>query len=118
VEYDWAQRNIYSAFWTELPSYAYALFHMGIGTDFVSRASHRVICSLFINCTNLMNTAYVDHTSRTQYFRAYNGVNDPTNFGRTPAIVTRQSEGIYNMGRNVGLKLIFPIPAASGVNRH
>ena len=109
MEHDWAQHNIYGAFWTELPSYAYTLFNTGIGTDFVKRSTHRVVCSLFINCTNLMNMAYVDHTSRTQYFWAYNGANDPTNFGRTPAIVTRQSEGIYNMGRNVGLKLVVPI---------
>jgi iron complex outermembrane receptor protein len=114
AEHDWAQHNIYGAFWTELPSYAYTLFHAGIGTDFVNRTTHRVICSLFINCTNLLNTAYIDHTSRTQYFWAYNGVNDPTNFGRTPAIVKRESEGIYNMGRNVGLKVVFPIAVVSG----
>ena len=105
----WAQNNIYSAFWTELPSYAYTLYNMGIGTNFVNRKTKQVVCSLIINCTNLTNIAYVDHTSRPQYFWAYNGVNDPTNFGRIPAIVTRQSEGIYNMGRNVGLKLIIPI---------
>jgi iron complex outermembrane receptor protein len=116
AEHDWAQRNIYSAFWTELPSYGFTLFNTGIGTDFVNRMTKRVVCSLVINCTNLMNTAYVDHTSRTQYFWAYNGVNDPTNFGRTPAIVTRQSEGIYNMGRNIGLKLVFPIAVTSGAH--
>lgn len=105
----WPQHNIYSAYWTELPSYAYTLYNMGIGTNFVKRKNQRVVCSLIINCTNLTNIAYVDHTSRPQYFWAYNGVNDPNNFGRTPAIVTKQSQGIYNMGRNVGLKLIFPI---------
>jgi iron complex outermembrane receptor protein len=108
----WAQNDIYSAFWTELPSYAYTLYNTGIGTNFVNRKTKRVVCSLIINCTNLMNISYVDHTARTQYFWAYNGVNDPTNFGHTPAIVTKQSEGIYNMGRNVGLKLIFPIGIA------
>jgi iron complex outermembrane recepter protein len=105
----WAQNDIYSAFWTELPSYAYTLYNMGIGTNFVHRKTKRIVCSLIMNCTNLMNIAYIDHTARTQYFWSYNGINDPTNFGHTPAVVTRQSEGIYNMGRNVGLKLIFPI---------
>jgi iron complex outermembrane receptor protein len=108
----WAQNNIYSAYWTELTSYAYTLYNMGIGTNFVNRKTKQVVCSLIINCTNLTNIAYVDHTSRPQYFWAYNGVIDPTNFGRVPAIVTRQSEGIFNMGRNVGLKLIFPIGIA------
>jgi iron complex outermembrane receptor protein len=105
----WPQNDIYSAFWTELPSYAYTLYNTGIGTSFVNRKTKRVLCSLILNCTNLMNIAYIDHTSRPQYFWSYNGVNDPANFGHTPAVVTRQSEGIYNMGRNIGFKLIFPI---------
>jgi iron complex outermembrane receptor protein len=92
-----------------LPSYAYTLFNMCFGTNFVNHKTNRVVCSLILNCTNLMNIAYVDHTARTQYFWSYNGTNDPTNFGHTPAVVTKQSEGIYNMGRNVGIKLIFPI---------
>ncbi len=109
LEHDWAQHDIYSAQYTELPSYAYTLFNAGIGTSLISKKDKHLLCSFFINCTNLMNIAYVDHTARTQYFWAYNGVNDPTNFGRVPATVTRQSEGIYNMGRNIGFKLIIPI---------
>ncbi len=105
----WAQNNIYSAYWTELSSAAYTLYNAGIGTNFVSKKTKRVVCSLFINCTNLMNLAYIDHTSRTQYFWAYNGKNDPTNFGYSPSIVKNPSEGIYNMGRNIGFKLVFPI---------
>ena len=108
AEHDWAQNDIYSAQYTELSSYNYTLFNAGIGTNFVSKKTKRVVCSLFINCTNVMNIAYVDHTSRTQYFWAYNGANDPTNFGHVPAVVTQQSEGIYNMGRNIGFKLIIP----------
>ena len=117
AEHDWAQNDIYSAQYTELPSYNYTLFNAGIGTNFISRKTERAVCSLFINCTNLMNIAYVDHTARTQYFWAYDGANDPTNFGRVPAIVTRQSEGIYNMGRNIGFKLIIPIGIAGNNTR-
>jgi len=112
LEHDWAQNDIYSAQYTELPSYAYTLFNAGFGTNFISKKNKRTVCSLFINCTNLTNIAYIDHTSRTQYFWAYNGANDPTNFGKTPAVVTRQSEGIYNMGRNIGFKMIIPIGIA------
>lgn len=97
----WAQNNIYSADWTELASVPYILYNAGIGTDFVNPKTSKVICSFYVNCTNLTNIAYVDHTSRPQYFLTYNGV--------TPVVVTQQSEGIYNMGRNVGFKLIFPI---------
>lgn len=96
----WAQNNIYSALWNELPSEAYSLYNVGVGTNFVNSKTGRVICSFYINCTNLMNIGYADHTSREQYFLAYNG---------TPAVVTQLSQGIYNMGRNVGFKLLFPI---------
>lgn len=109
AEHDWAQNNIYSADWNELPSIAYTLYNVGVGTNFVNRKTHRTVASLFINCTNLMNLAYVDHTSRPQYFWAYNGAYAGlTNNGVTSAVVTQQSQGIYNMGRNVGIKLIYP----------
>ncbi len=101
LQKDWQQTNIYSADWTELPSLPFVLYNAGIGTDFVNPKTSRVICSFYINCTNLTNVAYVDHTSRPQYFLAYNGV--------SPVTVTQQSQGIYNMGRNIGFKLIFPI---------
>jgi iron complex outermembrane receptor protein len=101
LQKDWQQTNIYSANWTELPSQPFVLYNAGIGTDFVNPKTSRVICSFYINCTNLTNIAYVDHTSRPQYFLAYNGIN--------PQVVTQQSQGIYNMGRNVGFKLIVPI---------
>ena len=104
-----AQNDIYSALHTELPSLAYAIYNVGIGTNFVDRKTRQLICTLLVNCTNLMNISYIDHTARTQYFWAYNSANDPTNFGKMPAVVTKQSEGIYNMGRNVGLKLIVPL---------
>jgi len=96
----WAQNDVYTALYTELPSQAYILYNAGIGTNFVNKKNGRVVCSLYINVTNLANIAYVDHLSHSQYFLAYNAI---------PATVTRQSEGIYNMGRNLGFKLLFPI---------
>jgi iron complex outermembrane recepter protein len=67
------------------------------------------MCTFIINCTNLTNIAYMDHTSREQYFWAYNGsYAGQANYGLTPAVVTKPSEGIYNMGRNVGFKLLVP----------
>jgi len=96
----WAQNNIYSELYTELPSQAYTLYNAGIGTNFVNPKTGRVICSFYINVTNLTNLAYVDHLSHSGYLLAYNA---------TPAVVTQQSQGIYNMGRNIGIKLLFPI---------
>ena len=96
----WAQNNIYSAYYSEVPSLAYTLFHAGAGTNFVNRKTGKTICSAYINCNNLLNTAYADHLNLAQVFLATNG---------TPVTVTQQSQGIYNMGRNVGIKLLFPI---------
>jgi iron complex outermembrane recepter protein len=109
LEHDWPQNDIYSALWNELPSYSYTLFNASVGTSFVNKKTRRVWCTVTINATNLMNISYVDHTSRPQYFWAYNSVENPTNFGATAAIVTKQSEGIYNMGRNIGFKVVIPI---------
>ncbi|MEO6883507.1 MAG: TonB-dependent receptor [Bacteroidia bacterium] len=96
----WAQNAIYSALYTEIPSAAYTLFNAGIGTNFVNPKTGRVICSLYINCTNLTNVGYADHLDLANYFLSYGG---------RIVTVTNQSQGIYNMGRNVGFKLIFPI---------
>jgi iron complex outermembrane recepter protein len=108
LEHDWAQNQIYSALYNELPSLAYTLFDAGIGTNFVNPRSHRVFCSLIITGTNIFNLAYIDHTSRPQYFWAYNSEENPTNFGVNAAVVTNRNEGIWNMGRNVAFKVIFP----------
>ena len=95
----WAQNNVYSALYTELPSAAYSLYNIGIGTNFVNPTTKKVLCSLFINCTNLLNIGYADHLNLAQYFESYNG---------HIVTVTQQNQGIYNMGRNVGFKLIIP----------
>jgi len=99
LQHDWAQHDIYSALYTEVPSAAYTLFNAGIGTNFVNPKNGRVICSFFVNCTNLTNVAYADHLNLAQYFYAVNG---------NTVTVTRQNQGVYNMGRNVSFKLVFP----------
>ncbi|RKR84149.1 iron complex outermembrane receptor protein [Mucilaginibacter gracilis] len=105
LQHDWAQNNVYSAFYTELPSAQYTIFNAGVGTNLVNPKTGRTICSVYVNCTNLTNVAYADHLNLAQYFLAYNG---------TPATVTQQNQGIYNMGRNISFKLIFPF----GSNSH
>lgn len=99
MQHDWAQNDIYSAMNTEIPSAAYTLFNAGIGTSFINPKTNRVVCSLFINCNNLFNVGYADHLNLAQYFLSYNGQMVP---------VTRQKQGIYNMGRDVSFKLVFP----------
>ena len=108
VEHDWPQNNIYSALWNELPSLAYTLLDASIGTNIINPQTKRVLFSVFISGTNLANISYIDHTSRPQYFWAYNGYLNPTNFGAAAAIVTNRNEGIFNMGRNISFKVLIP----------
>jgi len=103
LQHDWSQNNIYSALNTEVPSAAYTLFNAGMGTNFVSTKTGRLICSLYINCTNLTNVAYADHLNLAQYFLTYNV---------QVVTVTRQSQGIYNMGRNISFKVVLPFGGA------
>lgn len=93
-----AQNNIYRALYTEVPSAAYTLFNAGLGTDLVNRTG-KTVCSFYFNCTNLTNIAYADHLNLAQYFYAQNG---------NTVTVTRQRQGIFNMGRDFAVKVIFP----------
>lgn len=95
----WAQHDVYSALYTELASAPYALVNAGLGTNFVNPHGGRVICSLFVNCTNLTNIAYADHLNLAQYFYAVNG---------NLVTVTNQRQGVFNMGRDFTIKVVFP----------
>jgi iron complex outermembrane receptor protein len=95
----WAQNNIYSALSTEVPSAAYTLIDAGFGARFVKRRSGKVICSLYVNATNLTNIAYADHLNLAQYFYARDG---------NLVTVTNQRQGVFNMGRDFTCKVIFP----------
>ena len=92
IEHDFKQTNVYSAYNTETPTVAYTLLNASIGTDFMWKK--RTLFSLFINGTNLTDVAYQSHLSRLKYA--------PVNLvtGRT---------GVFNMGRNVSLKVIVPV---------
>ncbi len=99
VTHFWRQNEIYSALNTEIPSAAYTLIDAGFGTQFTDRKTGKVICSLFVNCTNLTNIAYADHLNLAQYFYAQNG---------NLVTVTDQRQGVFNMGRDFTFKVVFP----------
>jgi len=101
VDYYWAQKNIYNANFTEFASTDYTLMNCGLGTTWQNKKTHKPICQMMLNITNLGNIAYADHTSRLRYFLSYTG--------GAPITAFQQNLGIYDMGRNIGFKLIFPI---------
>jgi len=92
IEHNFAQNNIYSAYNTETTTPAYTLLNASIGTEVVIK-KHSIF-SVYINGSNLTDEAYQSHLSRLKYA--------PENLltGRT---------GVFNMGRNVSLKLIVPV---------
>lgn len=92
LEHNWKQDKYYSAYNTETPTASYTLLNAGIGTDFVHNG--RTWASLYITANNLTDKAYQSHLSRLKY----TDVNSVT--GR---------QGVYNMGRNFGFKLLIPL---------
>jgi iron complex outermembrane receptor protein len=93
VIYYAAQNNVFSAYGTETPTPGYNLLNAGFGTDITNKAG-KTICNVSVLGNNLMDVDYQDHLSRLKYF-GYDYVT-----GR---------KGMFNMGRNIGFKLIIPL---------
>ncbi len=96
------QYAIYSGLNTALTPYEYAasqsatkgyvLFSAGLGGNIISKG--RTFCQLYLICNNLFNTAYMDYMSRFKYY--------PVNY-------TTGRVGVFNMGRNLSIKVLVPI---------
>ena len=86
------QDRIFAANDTETRTPSYTLLNASAGTDVLHRGKR--LFSVYLTATNLLNRAYQSHLSRLKYA----DVNPVT--GR---------RGVYNMGRNVTLKLLVPI---------
>ncbi len=96
------QYAIYNGLNTALTPYEYAastsatkgytLFNAGIGGDILSRG--HTFCQLYFICTNLFNTTYMDYMSRFKYY--------PVNY-------TTGRVGVFNMGRNLSIKVLIPL---------
>jgi iron complex outermembrane recepter protein len=95
MEYYATQNRVYSVNNTETPTPGYVLYNAGVGTDLTD--SHgKVLVSINIVGNNITNVAYQSNLSRLKYFEEY--PDNPT--GRS---------GIYDMGRNISIKLIVPL---------
>lgn len=92
MEKYFAQHDVYSAYDTETATPGYTLWNAAVGTDIVCRK--KTLCSVYLAGTNLTDVAYQSHLSRLKYG------DENTVTGRT---------GVYNMGRNVSVKVIVPI---------
>ena len=92
LECNLAQDHYYKVDDTETRTPAYTLLSLSAGTDL--NIHQKKVAELYISAENLLNTAYQNHLSRLKYF----DVNNAT--GR---------QGVYNMGRNIVMKVIVPI---------
>ncbi|HRH39061.1 MAG TPA: TonB-dependent receptor, partial [Flavobacteriales bacterium] len=94
IEHYSAQDRFFAAYGTETRTPAYMLLNAGLGTDFLNKRGATVF-TLMLACTNITDLAYQSHMNRLKYFDS-----DPNN-------ATGRS-GIYNMGRNVTVRIEFP----------
>ena len=91
VDYFFKQDKIFSAFGTETETPSYTLLSAGLGAN-VKAFNRPNFMSIYISAENLADAAYQSHLSRLKF-----APNNPLT-GRN---------GVYNMGRNMSLKLIF-----------
>ena len=86
------QNHIYRADETETETPSYTLLNLQAGTDI--QIGSKKLAEFYIIADNLLDKAYQNHLSRLKY----------ADFN---AITGRQ--GVFNMGRNITMKLIVPI---------
>lgn len=91
IEHDFRQSHYLAG--SEDATPAYTLLTATLGTDILLRGRHK-LCELYLIGDNLLNTRYQSHLSRLKY----TDLNPVT--GR---------RGIYNPGRNITLKAVFPL---------
>ena len=96
VEVHQRQHRFMAAYGTETATPAYTLVHVGAGGELVN-ARRQAWAMLYLSVNNLFDVVYQSHQSRLKYL----DVNAAT--GR---------RGVFNMGRNVSLKLVVPFGGA------
>jgi iron complex outermembrane receptor protein len=88
------QNRFYAVDGAETATAGYVLLGLGAGTTWRTPAGREAV-QVFFQVDNVLNTAYQSHLSRLKYFEYYAA--SPS--GRL---------GLFNPGRNVGLKVVVP----------
>ncbi len=86
------QNRVFTGYDTETPTIGYSLLNLGIGTEVLSKG--RTLFSINLAFNNLTNLSYQNHLNRLKYTD-------------TNALTGRM--GVFNMGRNLSLKLNIPL---------
>jgi iron complex outermembrane recepter protein len=90
IDHYFPQNKYYAAFGTETATPAYTLINAGFGGN-IAAFKRKDGISIFLSGENLGNAAYQNHLSRLKY---------------APENMATGRVGIYNMGRNVSLKVV------------
>jgi len=88
-----AHTRFYALDNTETYAKGYQLINIAIGATFKNKPG-KAVCDLLLQAQNVFDVAYQSNLNRLKYFEYYSS--SPTGY-----------TGIYNMGRNIGLKAIF-----------
>ncbi len=89
------QNRVYLADNTEPPTPGYTLINAGVGAGFTNKKD-KLLFNIYLFANNIFDVVYQDHLSRLKYFLY--SEND-----------TNPAHGIHNMGRNIALKIDFPL---------
>ena len=93
LENTFSQSNPFTAYNTETATNGYTLLNLGVGTEVYSRKNQQLF-GIYLTALNITDVAYQSHLSRLKYAAE----NMAT--GRM---------GVYNVGRNFGLKINVPL---------
>jgi iron complex outermembrane receptor protein len=94
INYTATQNRVYNNENTETPTLGYTLINLGVGTA-IKGKKRATLFNVYFMVNNVFDVSFQDHLSRLKYFEEFSA--SPN--GRL---------GIYNMGRNMALKLIVP----------
>jgi iron complex outermembrane recepter protein len=93
IDYYFKQDKFYKAFDTETSTPSYTLLSAGMGA-YIKAFSRVDFMSVYISAENLADVGYQSHLSRLKY---------------APQNPLTGRNGVYNMGRNISVKVIFNI---------
>ncbi len=93
VDYYFTQNQYYQAYGTETKTLGYSLVSAGVG-GVLKTKKYPTFLTVYISAENLTDVVYQSHLSRLKY---------------APINPLNGKMGVYNMGRNVSVKLVFTI---------
>ena len=88
-----AQNRVFTAYNTETPTDGYTLFHIGTGTDVTDRKG-KILFGINLSLNNITDVSYQNNMSRLKY---------------TDANAVTGRMGVFNMGRNLSVKVNVPL---------